>query len=87
MATKTEGEWFVANESFTTEDGLAYHKNISRVRRTEAVYKKFPHLFNPIESSATPPDVEQATAAPGEKRAAEPAKKSGGMTTASVKGS
>jgi hypothetical protein len=77
MAGKTDTEWFVASESFVSQEGMAYHKNITRVRKGDKMLKAAPDLFKPIEESyGGVADVEAATAGPGEKRAvAKPRKK------------
>ena len=57
---------YVAAESFVDQDGNAYHKDITRISGKVVAKKKWEHLFKPLESSH--PEVEAATAAPGEKR-------------------
>lgn len=61
-------QMYVATESFAAEDGTAYHKDITRVSGSIVAKNKWEHLFKPIDSSY--PEVEAATAAPGEKRGA-----------------
>ena len=60
---------YVAKESFVDADGLSYHKDITRISGDVVAKNKWEHLFKAIE--ATRMGVEQATAAPGEKRGAE----------------
>ena len=65
-----KGDMLVAAESFVgvLPSGADFvgTMNVTRVRSTDAAAKLWPHLFKPLEVSY--PDVEQATAAPGEKR-------------------
>jgi hypothetical protein len=91
MAPQTE--WFVASESFTTQEGEMFTKDTTRVKRGDPILKLAPHLFKPLEASRRggAPDVEAATAAPGEKRAPRTAPekeepKAAGLTTQSTKG-
>lgn len=62
---------YVAIDSFTTDlpDGtpVFVYKDTTRVREGHALLKGREHLFKPIDVEY---DVEQATAAPGEKRGA-----------------
>jgi hypothetical protein len=80
-------DMYVAAESFVDGDGNSYHKDITRVSGKLVAKKKWEHLFKALEVSH--PDIEKATAAPGEKRGekAEPDDKSKpeGLTTSSVK--
>ena len=72
MPNVAEPTWLVANESFVGRlpDGNDFvgRRNITRVRSTDQAVKLWPKLFKPI--TATYPEVEAATAAPGEKRGA-----------------
>jgi hypothetical protein len=73
----------VLDSFITTHDGeeLEYHKG-DVVEAEDPIFKKHPHLFAPLilrEDRARA--VEQATAAPGEKRATGKP-----ITTASIKG-
>ncbi len=65
-----KGDVYVANESGSAEvDGetLTFTKGVTRVRVGHPLLKGREHLFDPIEMTVHY-DVEQATAAPGEKR-------------------
>ena len=59
----------VATESFvTTHDGREVLVSAgTRVRANHTLAKAYPDLFEPLEPR---PDIEQATASPGEKRGA-----------------
>lgn len=69
MARKRDPEFYVA-----TTSGVLKVKGKSEtfiagrtiVSRDSALYRAYPHLFKPVEH----PAVEQATAAPGERRGA-----------------
>jgi len=67
-----KGDMLVAAESFVgvLPSGADFvgTKNVTRVRSTDPAARKWPHLFKPLEVSY--PDIEQTTAAPGEKRGA-----------------
>ena len=72
MAKTPEPTIYVAKESFHCQiDGVDYavRGGITRVRAGHALLKANPDYFEPV-SSAVDYDVEQATAAPGEKRGA-----------------
>ncbi len=59
---------FVARETCTTDiDGEVYtvRRGVTRVRGSHPLVKLNPHLFEPVDAHY---DIEQATAAPGEKR-------------------
>jgi hypothetical protein len=64
----------VASESFSGEmaDGTAFaaQNGVTRVRASHPAVKRWPDYFKPIDVHY---DVEQATAAPGERRAPTPA--------------
>jgi len=63
---------YVANESFACQiDGKDYQiaKGITRVREGHPLLQANPQYFRPMEDNVHY-DVEQATAAPGEKRGA-----------------
>lgn len=69
MKTRTEGTIFVPVETFTANvDGVnvTFRQNETRVREGHEILARFAHLFRPIDAHY---EVEQATAAPGEKRA------------------
>lgn len=76
LTARTESEdttvWLVANQSAvaTYPDGsdIALKENITRVRADSDAAKLWPALFKPLSTSYY--EVEQATAAPGEKRGA-----------------
>ena len=63
--------WLVANQSFVGQltDGSDFvgRENITRVRADSEPAKRWPNLFKSMDSSYYV-DVEQATAAPGERR-------------------
>jgi hypothetical protein len=72
MATK-DATVYVANESFTTGDGEGFVKDATRVSAAWLnKHKDMKDLFKPLEVhydvASAEPKVEQATAAPGEKR-------------------
>lgn len=63
----------IATETFATEiDGVPtiVHKNVTRVREGHPIALANPQNFAPVEDRVDHelPDIEQATAAPGEKR-------------------
>lgn len=65
---KSQGQIFVARETFMTEvDGapVAVHANVTRVREGHPLLSGREHMFAPLEVHF---EVEQATKAPGEKR-------------------
>lgn len=69
MARGSSQDAFIATETFVVEiDGVPEYveKDKTIVHRASAVYRKNPHMFRPLEVSL--PEVEQATAAPGERR-------------------
>ena len=61
-----KAEMYVATESFVTADGVSYFKDVTRVSGKLVAKNKWEHLFKPLEASH--PEVEAATAGPGEKR-------------------
>lgn len=65
-----KGDMLVAAESFVgvlpSGGDFVGHKDVTRVRSSDTAAKLWPDLFKPLEVSY--PAVEQATAAPGEKR-------------------
>lgn len=64
----TDSEILVAADSgVITVDGTEYQftKDVTRIRSSHPAVKAAPHLFKKLEVHY---DVEQATAAPGEKR-------------------
>lgn len=58
-------DMYVASESFVDADGNSYHKDITRVSGKLVAKNKWEHLFKALEVSH--PEIETATAAPGEK--------------------
>lgn len=61
---------YVATDTFATEiNGVpqVIHEGITRVRAGHELLKRFPDWFAPVDTGVDY-DVEQATAAPGEKR-------------------
>jgi hypothetical protein len=70
MATK-DATIYVANESFSSQDGTAFTKDATRVSAAWLnKHKDLKDLFKPLEvhHDVESPKVEAATAAPGEKR-------------------
>lgn len=62
--------WYVATDSGVTDiDGVPfrYQRNVTRVREGDPVLEMAPHSFKLMDDDG-PPEIEQATAAPGEKR-------------------
>lgn len=71
LATKSKkaDEILVATESFSCDmDGVPVTVNAghTRVRGNDPLVKRYPQWFKPVDANY---DVEQTTAAPGEKRA------------------
>jgi len=68
---RSKSDIFVATESFACEiDGERYNVNAGeRVREGHALLKVAPASFERISDQVVHYDVEQASAAPGEKRA------------------
>lgn len=67
--TKTTTEMLVALDTGTVEiDGTPYQvqRGVTRLRADHPIVRSAPGLFGPLQSSY--PEVEQATAAPGERR-------------------
>lgn len=67
MARKAEPQYFVATTSgvFKVAGKVEHFKRGQTiVHRDSPLYRQYPHLFKPVER----PAVEQATAAPGERR-------------------
>jgi hypothetical protein len=75
MANLPDADIYVATQSFATLlDGkpITVRKGVTRVRRGHKLLKGRESMFAPLEVQF---DVEQATSAPGEKRAGAPAPK------------
>ncbi len=73
MPQKSEPDIYVATETFSADIGGSpqmIYKGITRVRAGHPLLKGREALFAPVENSVDY-EVEQATAAPGEKRGAE----------------
>lgn len=72
MAAKTDTLYRVKESFITTIGGEEMEYQAGQlVQADDPAVKKFPHLFGELETrprTRTSPDVEQATAAPGEKR-------------------
>jgi hypothetical protein len=72
MATKTKTKpvaILVATETFSCDiDGAPFvvKRDVTRVRADNELYERYPQCFKPVDESY---EVEQATAAPGERRA------------------
>ena len=68
--SKAKGDMLVASESFvgTLPSGADFvgRKDVTRVRSGDPAAKAWPDLFKPLDVSY--PEVETATAGPGEKR-------------------
>jgi hypothetical protein len=62
-----------ASENKKTGESAVFVKGITRVREGHWLLKQVPYAFEPADEHVHY-DIEQATAAPGEKRAAKPAK-------------
>jgi hypothetical protein len=61
----------IATETFAAQVGdepFMVHKGQTRVRADHQLVKNNPDYFEPVADAVTIGDVEQATAAPGEKR-------------------
>ncbi len=66
-----DGKIFIANETFTAAGHYTpFHKDITRVREGHPILKQYPDMFREAEAHYEWPEVEQATASPGEKRGA-----------------
>jgi hypothetical protein len=68
---------FIATETASVTDpdegsALPINKGVTVVDENDPIYKSFPNLFGPIKarSYGRKSEIEQATAAPGEKRGA-----------------
>ncbi len=62
---------FIATESFTanlTSGDVHVHEGVTLVRETDELYVRYADKFKRAESRAQAPEVEAATAAPGERR-------------------
>ncbi len=71
MAKTTDAIYVVRETFFGTLDGeeVAYYRG-EAVDATDPALKKWPERFAPLTFPHRRPEVEQATAAPGEKRGA-----------------
>jgi hypothetical protein len=68
MPARKKPDIFIATDSASVEhDGerVVIHRGVTRVRAGHQLLKDYPDLFEPLDVHF---DVEQATAAPGEKR-------------------
>ena len=65
-----QGEYVRAREAATGDfNGEPFVLNPSEIFAPDhPLVRKYPHLFEPVEPSRQRPQVEQTTAAPGEKR-------------------
>lgn len=52
-------------------DAVVLNPNVDIYNADDPVVRARPHLFKPVEASRQRPEVEQATAAPGERRGEE----------------
>ena len=73
MPKDPQDTWYVCKEPFVSADpALEFvgRKGVTRVRGSDPAYKRWPQFFEPITSSdrSAPPEVEMATAGPGQKR-------------------
>ncbi len=62
---------FIATESFTanlTGGEVIVHEGVTRAAAEDELYIRYSDKFKRAETRAQTPEVEQATAAPGEKR-------------------
>jgi hypothetical protein len=63
-------KWYVATDTgVVEEDGVPYHfkRNETRVPEGHYLLKAVPHVFRELDAEG-PPNIESATAAPGEVR-------------------
>jgi hypothetical protein len=75
-ASRGDGSWWVAKESFSgvddAGDPVIVTRDQTRFRDDDEtgarLLAKYPGYFERLETESAPPPVEQATAAPGEKR-------------------
>jgi hypothetical protein len=67
-----KAEFYLVTESFVGAlDGQEVEYHVGEVvGPTDPALRKWPKMFGPLVTRALRPDVEQATAAPGEKRGA-----------------
>lgn len=66
----TDGLWLVAAEDFIANiDGIdkLFKEDVTRVRADDPILEGRRHLFRPMDATYKP-DVEAATAGPGERR-------------------
>lgn len=61
------GKLYVATETFSVDGYRTITKDVTRVREGHPLLDQFPHLFREADAHYEW-EVEQATAAPGEKR-------------------
>jgi hypothetical protein len=72
--TDPQDTWYVAKTSWANADPefpdfLGGVRGRTRVRGSDPLYRKYPHLFEPLLSSdRSAPEVEAAVAGPGQKR-------------------
>lgn len=63
-----DGKLYVAVETFSADGMRTIVKDITRVREGHPLLAQYPSLFRLADAHYEWPEVEQATAAPGEKR-------------------
>ena len=79
MAKQKQSDYYIARETFWF-DGQLITAGQTRVHRSDSLLKTHRGAFEPITASRGFSDVEQATAAPGERRAVSLATRTQGAT-------